>query len=74
VALEALEGGRRVINIAGVHGVGTAAVRLVLKNRKILSVLSEQLLHLDRTNAFQVLIEIERIEHDPTKGSYAKEG
>lgn len=68
----ALESGHRLINVAGVHGVGTAAIELVLKSPKILNAAAEAIAPLDRTSAFQILVEIAEIEHRETTGSRAK--
>ena len=65
---EALDSGRRFVNIAGVHGIATAAISLVLRKRKLLAEISESILPLDRTSAFQILVEVSKIEHDAGTG------
>jgi hypothetical protein len=67
---QAQQSGRFIVSIAGVHGVGTRAVGLVLRNPKVLAEIAAQIGQ--NAEAFQVLLEARSIFHDPVRGSFAK--
>jgi hypothetical protein len=66
----AQQSGRFIVSVAGVHGVGTRAIGLALRSRKVLTEIAAQI---DQgTEAFQILLEARSIVHDPARGSFAK--
>lgn len=65
----ALDSGRRIISIAGLRGIGTAAVRLTLRNKKLLAEIYRNLPN--NPTGFQALIEAKKINHSERAGSHA---
>lgn len=61
--------GRSIVSIAGSHGTATRAISLVLRDLGLLRELNEYLSPGD--DAFQILIEVGGIVHDPHRGSRA---
>ncbi len=67
----AVDAGRCVVSFGGTHGTGTRALGLLYRNRRILRALADQL----RTKpaAFQLLLRVGNIVHDPVNGSRARD-
>jgi|GEM_PF-1763294 len=69
LTLKGLESGRKIISIAGTHGVGTRSIELVLKSRGVLRQIHDGLS--TRPNAFQIVIEAQRLKHHVRRGTNA---
>lgn len=66
---EALQGGKRLINVAGLHGVGTRAIELAFRDRDLLIGLEQRLG--SRSQYFQAVFEAAELRHDPVRGARA---
>lgn len=70
LTLEGLQSRRKIFSIAGTHGVGTRAIGNLLSDSKALRLIDESLTA--RPEAYQVVIEADKIKHDELRGSYAR--
>jgi hypothetical protein len=64
-----LQTGRSLISIAGTHGTGTRAIEVLLRDKQSLKQISEAIPQ--RTQAFQILIEVSKVTHSEVAGSVA---
>jgi hypothetical protein len=67
----AVDAGHYIISFGGAHGTGTRALELLYRNKLILRNVAQQL----RTKpaAFQILLRVGNIAHDPVNGSRARD-
>lgn len=65
-----LSQGKRIISVAGIHGIGTAAIGRVLRSQKMLLNIGEGLPQ--TTPYFQVLARAHKIRHDQVLGATAR--
>lgn len=65
-----MQAGRSLVSIAGAHGTGTRAIEVLLRDRKALKHISEEIPN--RTQAFQVLVAASKIDHSAAEGSVAR--
>jgi hypothetical protein len=63
----AYELGRSLISVAGAHGAGTRAIKLLLNDEAALVEVASALRSHD--SAFQILIEVTKVDHHPKRGS-----
>jgi hypothetical protein len=59
-----------VVSFGGTHGTGTRALNLLYKDRSVLKKVGDQL-H-KRPAAFQVLLRVGNMKHDPVAGTHAR--
>lgn len=68
-SLEGLQRNRSIVSVAGAHGTATRAIELLVGNRHALAAIGGQVPR--ASNAFQALIEVGGIRHNPHTGSRA---
>lgn len=62
--------GRTIVSIAGLHGIGTRAIGLLLQNSAVMNTVMTQIDELPQKNqSFQIVIKITEIDHSSADGS-----
>lgn len=70
LTVDSFQSGRSIVSVAGTHGVGTRAIELLLRNRKLMAQIESDIGRSQQY--FQVLLEVGNVKHDKKNGSRAR--